>query len=106
MPTQASTKPDSSFIEHGQATAFVGPDAVACFRAFAIASALRLYAKSGISVNRSWTPAAMLKAASEITGKTYKRMPNRGHYALAAFGVQSWAEEMRDSIPHIERGDK
>jgi hypothetical protein len=91
------------YIEHGASgTTFVGADATACFAAFALASALKLYAKTGMKANRAYTPTAMLRAASKITHKTYKR----GDYLTAAADVQKWAEEMRDSIPHIERGDK
>jgi hypothetical protein len=76
-------------------TTFVGADAVALFRATAIASGLRLYAKSGIKPNRAWSPTAMLKAASGITGKAYKR----GEYAKAAEDVKAWADEMAAALP-------
>jgi hypothetical protein len=95
-------KPAPSFIEHGAGgTSFVGPDAVACFAAFALASGLSLFAKTGLRPNRQWTPTAMLKRAGEITGKKYKR----GQYEQAAADVRAWATEMRDALPHSERGD-
>jgi hypothetical protein len=98
-----STCNTQSHIEHGAGgTSFVGPDAVSCFAAFALASGLRLYAKTGLRPNRAYTPSAMLAAASRITGKRYKR----GQHELAAADVQRWAEEMRDALPHSERGGK
>lgn len=76
-------------------TTFVGPDAVALFRATAIASGLRMYAKTGMRPNRTWTPTIMLKAATGITGKAYKR----GEYAKAAEDVKAWADEMAAALP-------
>ncbi len=58
---------------------FEGPEAVGRYRAVVIAHALLLYANTGIKVNRSYTPTAMLRAASDITGNTYKR----GEYVRA-----------------------
>lgn len=36
-------------------------------------SAIKLYVKTGIKPNSSYTPMNMLRKAGEITGKTYKR---------------------------------
>lgn len=77
---------------------FAGPDAVALFRATAIASGLRLYAKTGMKPNRAWTPSAMLKAAGGLTGKTYKR----GQYQQAADDVKAWADAMAAAIPIVK----
>jgi hypothetical protein len=85
----------SSIIHHEGGIIFKGPDAVAVFRAIVIANGLRLYARTGIKPNRAYTPTAMLKAASGITGKAYKR----GQYAQAAADVSAWAEEARAKIP-------
>lgn len=79
-------------------TAFVGRDAVALFRATALASGLRLYAKSGMVPNRAWTPTAMLRAAGAITGKTYKR----GQHTLAADDLKTWADAMTAALPIVE----
>jgi hypothetical protein len=68
---------------------FTGPDAVQIYRATAIASALRLYAKTKIQMNRAYTPTSMLKAASEITGQTFKR----GQYLEAAAALKAYADE-------------
>ena len=43
------------------------------YRALVIKQACKLYAKHKMQVNRAYTPTAMLKAASGITGKAYKR---------------------------------
>ena len=50
---------------------FVGSD-VNIFRCHVIASALRLYAKTGMKANRAYTPKAMLAAATAETGRTFK----------------------------------
>jgi hypothetical protein len=74
---------------------FVGPDAVALFRATAIASGLRLYAKTGMKPNRAWSPTAMLAAATGITGKKYKR----GEHQKAADDIKLWADTMSAALP-------
>lgn len=56
---------------HG--TVFTGPDGTKLFVAQALISALRLYVKSGLKVNSGWSPMRMLRRASQITGKPYKR---------------------------------
>ena len=68
-------------------TSFTGSD-VEIFRAIVIAGALDLYAKTGMKANRAYTPSAMLRAAKEITGKTFKR----GQYAQAAAALREFAD--------------
>lgn len=53
-------------------------------RGLIIASALSVYARTGMKVNRAYTPTAMLKIASEITGKKYKR----GEYMQASIDIK------------------
>lgn len=78
----------SDYIERTKAgTVFTGSD-VNIFRAAAIASALRLYANTGMKVNRAYTPTAMLKAANEILGTAYKR----GDYMAASLDLSAWVE--------------
>ena len=67
---------------------FDGRGAVEVYAATATASGLRFYAKTGMKINRAYTPTAMLKRASQITGKTFKR----GQYELAAAELKAWAE--------------
>ena len=52
-------------------TVFTGSD-VNIFRCHVIASALKLYAKTGMRVNRAYTPKAMLAAATQETGLVFK----------------------------------
>jgi hypothetical protein len=59
---------------------------VRVYQAAAIKSGLKLYANTGMKPNRAWTPSAMLKTASTITGKAYKR----GQYAAAIADLDSW----------------
>lgn len=91
------TNPNQSHVEHHAdgGTSFVGTDAVSLYRAFAIKYAIEFYAKTGMKVNRAYTPTAMLNAASGITGKTYKR----GQFTQAAADVQTWIDTMQAAIP-------
>lgn len=73
---------------------FAGPVAVNVYRATAIGAALRLYAKTGLKVNRAYTPTAMLKAANEITGQSFKR----GQYAEAGEALRTWAQAQAAAI--------
>lgn len=43
------------------------------YRALAVMHALRFYARTGMKVNTAYTPKNMIAAASQITGKKYKR---------------------------------
>ena len=65
---------------------FVGRDGVNTYRAAALKAGLKLYALHGIKPNRGWTPTAMLRAAGQITGKTYKR----GEYERAISDLGAW----------------
>jgi hypothetical protein len=81
----------------GKIVSYVGPEATEAFRAIAIAHALRLYAKTGMKVNRAYTPTRMLQAASSMTGQTYKR----GQYARAGEELQAWADAIKASLPIV-----
>ena len=65
------------------------------FQCLAIASALELYAKTGIKVNRAYTPTAMLATASHLTGKKFKR----GQYVEAAAALREAAKAAQDAPP-------
>lgn len=86
---------ESRIEHHAGGTSFVGPDAVAAFRAITIASGLRFYAKTGMQPNRAYTPKAMMAAAAEITGKAFKARDYEG----AANALSSWAAEKRVQLP-------
>jgi len=83
-------------------TTFVGPDATKLFATKMIQSAIDLYLKTGIKVNRAYTPTAMLAAASRTTGKTYPRGKLGLEQASADLGL--WIEAMKSALP-IERKD-
>lgn len=61
----------------------------ALFQAVALASGLRLYAKTGMRPNRMWTPSAMIAKAREITGN--KKLKARD-YVGAADALKAWAD--------------
>jgi len=56
------------------------------YQASVIASALRIYEKTGRKVNTAYTPTAMLRTATSITGNKYKR----GEYLRAASDLELW----------------
>lgn len=86
-------------VSKGVATSFVGPDAVNLLRAIHLKVALNAYAKNKLLMTRAATPTAMLKWATEYTGKTYKR----GAYAQAAEDVGVWIETMRAALPVVQQ---
>lgn len=67
---------------------FTGEHGVGAFVATALASGLRLYAKTGMRPNRAWTPTAMLRKAESLTGQKFKR----GEYIKAADALKVWAD--------------
>jgi hypothetical protein len=77
-------------------TSFSGSD-IGIYRACVIASALDLYAKTGMRANRAYTPQNMLRAASEITRVPFKRR----QYAEAAQALRTWAEN-RKNEPRVD----
>lgn len=62
-------------------TTFTG-DQVNVFAMITLKSALKLYAKTGMKDNRAYTPTAMMRTASRMTGKTFKARDYAG--AIAA----------------------
>jgi hypothetical protein len=56
----------------------------AAYRALAISTALRMYARTGIKANTQYTPAKMMKAAEQITGRKFKAR----QYILAAMAIR------------------
>jgi hypothetical protein len=69
-------------------TSFVGPAQIEIYRATVIGSALKLYAKTGLKVNRAYTPKAMMQAAEQITGQKFKARDYQG----AADALKVWAD--------------
>jgi hypothetical protein len=84
-----------STITHSEGgSMYAGPEAVSVFRAYVIASALKMYAKHKIKANRAYTPTNMLAAVHEITGMKFKRT----QMMEAAQFLQLWADAKRMGI--------
>ena len=81
-----------TFTDHG--AEYSGPRAVNVFRCKVVAAALRLYAKTGMKANRAYTPTAMLRVATEETGKHFKR----GQYLEAAEALEALANSEASDI--------
>jgi hypothetical protein len=81
----------------GNITSYCGPEATEAFRAITIAHALRLYAKTGMKVNRAYTPKRMMQVAASMTGRSYKARD----YVGAADDLQSWANAIKASLPVV-----
>lgn len=86
------------YNQAGDAVMMAG-DAVLMFRAFTLASSLKLYAATGIIPTRGCGITHMLKLATSITKKTYKR----GEALKAADDVTTWARELKAALPTSTR---
>jgi len=75
---------------------FTGSD-VNIFRAAVMASGLRLYAKTGMKPNRAYTPTAMMRAASEITGRKFQARA----YMAAAVALDDWINAAKNA-PRVQ----
>lgn len=93
-------KPSITYDANGDARVFDGPEAVSVFAMAAIASALRIYAKTGMKMNRAYTPKAMLAAAARYTGKTFKR----GQYLAAAEALSEKVQSEKARIMALKEG--
>jgi len=85
-------------VRDGSATSYVGEAAVNLFAMITIKGAIEFYVKTGMKVNRAYTPSNMLRAAAHYTGKG--PFP-RGKLGMAA-AVEALAraiDETRASIP-------
>jgi hypothetical protein len=72
-----------------KAITYVGEAAVNVYAAKVLASALTMYAKHKMQVNRMYTPTRMLQAAAAITGVHFKR----GEHARAAEALRNWISQ-------------
>lgn len=70
-----------------QATVFTG-NGIAIFQAKVIARALRTYAKTGMKVNRAYTPKGMMTTATKITNMKFKARD----YIGAADALDEWCK--------------
>jgi len=85
-------------FRNGEAVGFIGKDAVAIYRATVIEHAIRFYAKTGMKVNRAYTPANMMRVASEITGLKFKARD----YLGAADAIRAWRTDPANIPPVVE----
>jgi hypothetical protein len=67
-------------------TTFTG-DGIAKYQAVVIATALKMYATTGMRANSAYSPTAMLRRASEITGQKFRPRDYMG----AAEALRKWA---------------
>lgn len=82
-------KDEITYDEAGNAKTFTGKGAVDVFAMAALATGLRLYAKTGMLPNRAWTPKAMMTAATLHTGKKFKARDYEGAATALIEKVQS-----------------
>lgn len=76
---------------------FTGSD-INIYRAIVLASALRLYANTGMRTNRAYTPKRMMAVAAEITGQTFKARDYAGA-AAALTAVADAAKQAPRTMP-------
>ncbi len=87
-------------VHHQGGTSFVGKKAVNVFACLTVASALRLYAKTGIKANRAYTSTNMLAFVEQQTGKKFKRT----QLAEAADYLTDFAKAQRVTIDESIHG--
>lgn len=63
------------------------------FQALAIARGIRVYLETGMLVNRSYKPGAMLGTAERILGRKFAGNKLRLNLQLAADALKAWADE-------------
>jgi hypothetical protein len=85
-----------SYIHHTSAgTTYSGPDAVRLQQAITLRSAIKLYRACGVIPTRGMGIVNMLKLATTITSKTYKRTQS----AQAEADLHIWIETMKSALP-------
>ena len=85
-----------SYIHHAsQGTTYSGPDAVRLQQAITLLSAIKLYRACGVIPTRGMGISNMLKLATSVTGKTYKRTQS----AQAEADLHIWIETMKSALP-------
>lgn len=77
-------------------TTFTGISGIGAYQALTIAHALELYHKHKMKVNRAYTPSAMMRAASQITGAKFAPRD----YAGAAAACRQVAETLARAARH------
>ena len=83
----------------GSASSFSGPAAMDVYAMAVLASALRLYATSGIRVNRMYTPSRMMSVGRTYLGDDARGIAARGYAAMAeALVARVQAEKARIAV--------
>ena len=85
-----------TYSADGNASSFAGPAAVDVYGMAVLASALRLYATSGIRVNRMYTPVRMMSAGRAYLGEDARGISARDYSGMAdALVARVQAEKAR-----------
>ena len=79
----AEMRDEITYTDKGDAQTFSGPGAVSVFAMAAIASGLRLYAKTGMRPNRAYTPMNMMRAARSYLGDAANGVKTREYEKMA-----------------------
>lgn len=75
----------------GGGVVFAGAAAVDVYRAIACANGLEMWARAKIRPNRAWTPKAMMRLASALTGEAFSPRD----YLGAAKALRRYAERAK-----------
>jgi hypothetical protein len=73
---------------------FSGKEAVSVYHIITLKTALKMYAKTGMKINRAYSPKNMLACAQSFTGKKYKR----GQYMEAFEDLDLVVQELKTKI--------
>lgn len=94
---------DSSVTLHRDGgITFSGPDATLLYTAITLRTSIRLFSNTGIKPTRGYTGPMMLGAATQVTGKAYKR----GQYAQAVADLTVWIDNMKTALPISIDGER
>lgn len=89
--------PNSEIIHHAHGgMTLAGSDAINLMRAVALRAGMQMYARTGIKLTRTATPATMLAIAKEYTGKDYK---GKDKYVRAIADLDVWIATMKAALP-------
>lgn len=77
-------------------TTFTG-SAVNVYAAIVVAKGLEVYEKTGMKVNRAYTPKNMMTMAAKVTGKKFKARD----YLGAAAALREWAKNFNPDAGDI-----
>ena len=85
-----------TYLADGNASSFAGTASVSVYGMAVLASALRLYAGTGMRVNRAYTPTAMMRAGRAYLAEKAEGIAARDYRGMAdALTVRVQAEKAR-----------